>query len=89
MAHAEQTTDDELDTQPELEIDWDAVSVPGVQVLTPAEGVAFFEQQSRELLGISSAEFLRRYDAGEYDEIIDDPAHREIGLLEFLIPFAR
>ena len=89
MARAAQTTDDDLDTQPESEIDWDAVNVPGVQVLTLAEGDAFFDQQCHAVLGISGAEFLRRYDAGEYDEIIDDPAHREIGLLEFLIPFAR
>jgi hypothetical protein len=89
MARAEHVTEDELDTQPDVEINWDDVQVPGVQVLTPEEGRAFFNAQSHELLGISGAEFLRRYDAGEYDAIIDDPAHREIGLLEFLLPFAR
>jgi hypothetical protein len=87
MARAEHATEDDLDLS--CEINWDDVHVPGVQVLKPEEGLAFFDEQVRELLGISGAEFLQRYDAGEYDAIIDDPAHREIGLLEFLIPFAR
>jgi hypothetical protein len=87
MARAEPTIEDNLNLG--CEINWDDVHVPGVQVLTREEGEAFFEQQCRELLGIGGAEFLRRYDTGEYDDVIDDPAHREIGLLEFLIPFAR
>jgi hypothetical protein len=87
MARAEHLTEDTVDVAPD--IDWDDVHVPGVQVLKPEEGRALFDEQARELMGVSGAEFLRRYDAGEYDAIIDDPAHREIGLLEFLIPFAR
>ena len=89
MARAAQTTDDELDTQPESEIDWDTVSVPGVRMVSPAEGRAYFDEQARELLGISGSEFVRRHDAGEYDDIIDDPAHDAVGFLAFLIDLAR
>jgi hypothetical protein len=53
------------------------------------EGRAFFEEQARKLLGISGEEFLRRWEAGEYDELADDPEHPEILRLATLIPFAR
>lgn len=40
-------------------------------------------------MGMSGEEFLRRWDAGEYDEIADTEGHRHIMGLAFLIPFAR
>jgi len=57
-----------------------------LQILTPEEGRAMFDARARELLGISGEEFLRRLDAGEYDDIYDDP---EIVSLDLLRPFAR
>lgn len=56
---------------------------------TPDEGRDFFDVQARHLLGISGDEFLRRWDAGEYDELVDDSRHPEILRLAVLIPFAR
>lgn len=87
MARVERVTND--DAALEANGARDAINVPDVEILTRDDGAAFFDEQARALLGISGAEYLRRYDAGEYDAIIDDPAHDAVGLLEFLIPFAR
>ena len=45
--------------------------------------------EGRRRLGISGDEFIRRWDAGEYDEMWDTPGHLHIGDLASLIPFAR
>lgn len=58
--------------------------IEGVKELTPEEGRAFFEGEVQRLLGISGEEFLRRLDAGEYNDVYDDPNHRHIGDLESL-----
>ena len=63
--------------------------IPEVQVLTRAESRAYFDRQARELMGMSGTEFLRRLDAGEFDDIIDDIDHPEIGILESIRSFAR
>ena len=63
-------------------------ALPEVQVLTREESRAYFDQQARELMGMSGAEFLRRYDAGEFDDILDDIDHMEIMRLVMLRPFA-
>jgi hypothetical protein len=89
MARAERTTDDALDSPSDVEIVWDEVSTSGVRFVTPEEGRAYFDEQARELLGISGAEFVRRHDAGEYDDIIDDPAHDAVSFPAFLIDLAR
>lgn len=47
----------------------------GITFLTQAEGRAWFDGQARRLMGLSGEEFLRRYDAGWYDEICDDATH--------------
>lgn len=57
--------------------------------LSAEESQALFDERARQLLGISGAEFLRRWDAGEYDAIADDPEHPEIMRLAMLIPFGR
>ena len=64
-------------------------SVPGVHRATVEEGKQLFDYQARKELGISGDEFLRRWDAGEFDAIADDPDHPEIMELAMLIPFAR
>ena len=46
-----------------------------VYEITPEEEREQFEARVRELMGISGEEFLRRLDAGEYDEIIDKGSH--------------
>lgn len=52
--------------------------------LTREQAIADFEAEVQKKLGISGTEFLRRMDAGEYDEIYDDPNHRDIGYLDML-----
>lgn len=60
-----------------------------IRYATPEEGRELFDYQARELLGLSGDEFLRRWDAGEYQDIADAPGHRHIMRLVMLIPFAR
>jgi hypothetical protein len=72
-------------TNPEEEL-------PPLYILTPEEARAQFDARARELMGISGEEFLRRLDAGEYDEIYDDPRHphgMHVVDLDMLRPFAR
>ena len=48
-----------------------------------------FDARARALMGISGEEFLRRLDAGEYDEIIDSTSHPhglDIVYLEMMRP---
>lgn len=52
--------------------------------LTPEESRVFVEAEARRLLGFGIDEFIRRLDAGEYDDIIDVPGHWQIGHLEML-----
>lgn len=70
-----------------------AATVPDVDIpvryTTPEEGRALFDEQARKVMGMSGEEFLRRWDAGEYDEIADAPGYRHIMRLASLIPFAR
>jgi hypothetical protein len=49
--------------------------LPPITILTPTEAREQFDARARELMGISGEEFLRRLDAGEYDEIIDKGSH--------------
>lgn len=44
-------------------------------VLSIEESEAFFDKRCRELLGISAKEFRRRWEAGEWDGIGDEPEH--------------
>jgi hypothetical protein len=59
------------------------------QVLNTVERWAFFDEQARALMGMSGDEFLRRWDAGEFEACADDPEHPEIMHLALLIPFGR
>jgi hypothetical protein len=63
--------------------------IPGIHFVTPEEGEAIFDRQARKALGISGAEFLRRWDCGMYRPVPDTPEGRKIGRLVMLIPFAR
>jgi hypothetical protein len=54
------------------------IELPQVQELTVEETRAFFDRMARELLGISADEFRRRWNAGEYDAIVDDGDHSDI-----------
>jgi hypothetical protein len=60
-----------------------------VRFLEDEESRAFFDAQAHRLMGMSGAEFLRRYDAGEFAEHLDHPDHRGLTQLVMLIPFGR
>ena len=64
-------------------------TVAPIQWLSDDEARTFFDEQALALVGLSGEEFLRRWDAGEYDAVADDPEHPEVMRLAALIPFAR
>lgn len=62
---------------------------PDVIQLTPDEAMAFFDQEARRLMGMSGEEFLRRWDAGEFQPVPDETeADRRLGSLVMALPFA-
>ena len=65
------------------------MDLPGIKELTHEEAREFAEAEAQRLLGISMDEFIRRYDAGEYNEVYDTPGHWHIGHLEMLIDVVR
>jgi hypothetical protein len=60
-----------------------------IRWLDDDEGRAFFDEQARAQLGMSGAEFLRRWDAGGFAATVDDPEPPALHRLAALIPFAR
>lgn len=58
-------------------------------LIDPEEGRREFEAMVQKLMGITSNEFIRRFEAGEYWEIADEEGHRHIGDLIMMIPLAR
>jgi hypothetical protein len=54
-------------------------------LISPEEGWQILEEQAQETLGVSAEEFLRRYRAGEFDNV-DTP-----GIIDLimLVPLAR
>lgn len=56
-----------------------------VREATVAEGVELFDRRARALVGLPGAEFLRRWDRGDYLESADP----NVSALAVLIPFAR
>lgn len=56
-------------------------------ILDPVAAREVFDQQVSALLpGVSGEEFIRRWEAGEFDEIADQPGHRHIMRLALMIP---
>jgi len=60
--------------------------LPPVRDLSPEESQAFFDEKAQTLLGISGAEFVRRYHAGDYDAILDDPEHSDLMYMAMFLP---
>jgi hypothetical protein len=58
-------------------------------IMPKEEALAFFEREIQRLMGMSGAEFIRRYDAGEYNYLEDIPETRNVLRASFLIPFGR
>jgi hypothetical protein len=60
----------------------------GIIWLSDDEARARFDQTSRDLLGMSGDEFLRRLDAGEWKDLIDDGEHPDHLWLAMMRSFA-
>jgi hypothetical protein len=67
----------------------DLESPEGVTYLSGEAARAYFDQEIRRLLGMSGDEFLRRYDAGEYEHMEDSVENRNFLEASFLIHFGR
>ena len=59
------------------------------QWLTREEERQAFDEQVRELLGISGEEFLRRLDSGMYRDAVDDSDSSDVMYLSMLASLAR
>jgi len=64
-------------------------SPEGVTYLTGKAALDYFESEIQRLMGMSGAEFIRRYDAGEYETMEDVPENRHVLEAAFLISFGR
>lgn len=64
-------------------------SPEGVTYLSGNEARAYFEREIQRLLGMSGEEFLRRYDAGEYEHMEETLENRKFLEASFLIHFGR
>lgn len=62
---------------------------PAPRELSRAEARALFEEAAQRTMGMSGEEFLRRWDAGEFDGVADDPDHWAALHLVMLRPFAQ
>jgi len=61
----------------------------GVRWLSDEEAHAVFDAEARRVMEMSGEEFLRRYDAGEFNDIHADGENTDFVELEMLIPFGR
>jgi hypothetical protein len=57
-----------------------------VRELTREEGLALLDREARRYLQISAEEFIRAWEAGEFDE---DPDRPDVMYVAMLLPFAQ
>lgn len=62
---------------------------PEVVWVCPEEGRRMFDEVAREWAGMSGDEFIRRYEAGEYADMVESEDNRYVVELVLMIPFAR
>jgi hypothetical protein len=56
-------------------------------ILSRHEAFQIFDAEVRRLMGgMSGEEFMRRWDAGEFDEVADEPGNRHIMRLALMMP---
>lgn len=58
--------------------------LPPMIWLTPEESWEYFDQEARQVAGVSGEEFIRKVRAGDYHDIPDEPENWD---LIFLIQF--
>jgi hypothetical protein len=56
----------------------DGIVLPPMIWLTQEESWAEFDRRAREVAGVSGEEFIRRLNAGEYDNTPDDREHWDL-----------
>jgi len=56
---------------------------------TPDELQELFDSEARRIMGMSGEEFIKRWDAGEFNDIFDQPGHLQMTHLVMLIPVVR
>lgn len=61
----------------------------GIRYLDDEESREYFDQAARRLMNMTGEEFLRRYDAGEFESEMDGPRHRQLVKMVMLLPFVR
>jgi hypothetical protein len=64
------------------------VEAPAVH-LTPEQSEEEFDRRARRLVNMSGEEFIRRWEAGEFRDQLDDPEHPEILELAMLLSVGR
>jgi hypothetical protein len=75
-------------TAPE-HIDDDAFDGSGIRFLDDEESRELFDREAQRLLGISGDEFLRRYDAGEYNGPLEDRQIDKVRAMIMMLDFVR
>lgn len=60
-----------------------------IHYMTKQEAQEFFDEEAMKTLGISGEEFLRRWEAGDWQPVPDDTEGRKIARLSMKIPVAR
>ena len=58
---------------------------PGIQFITRKTGRDMLDRQARKAFGLSGEEFVRRYRAGETEDL----DHSDVARISILIPFAK
>ena len=61
----------------------------GIRLLDDDEARQQFDRQAQRLMSISDDEFLRRYDAGEFDDLQDDRQQDAVMKLAMLTDLVR
>ena len=61
----------------------------GIRYLDDEESHQYFDREARRLMNMSGIEFLRRYDAGEFEAEMDGPRHHQLVEMVMLIPLGR
>lgn len=58
-------------------------------IMPKDEARAFFDREIQRLMGMSGAEFIQRWESGEYEDLEDVPETRHVLKAAFLIPFGQ
>jgi hypothetical protein len=78
-----------MSTLPKTTTHRDSVAEPEVVYVSPEEGRRMFDEVARQWTGLSGEEFIRRWEAGEYADMVESEDNRHVVELVLMIPFAR